>query len=229
MIGGGRKPEPGELSLAHNGVLFLDEFGEFNPAVIDAMRQPVEEGVVRITRSFEEMIFPAQVLVVAAANPCKCGNLWDEKKRCTCTTRQIESYTRKLRGPFSDRIDMHIKMTPVDKKLLDNQEWQTANVSSDEMREMVIRARDVQDKRYQGTIYKNNGNLDEKGIKEFCVLDDECRTMLNEAYDKYGLSLRAYNKVIKVSRTLADMEESADIQVCHVAEALLYRVDDERN
>lgn len=228
MIGGGRKPEPGELSLAHNGVIFLDEFGEFNPAVIDAMRQPVEEGVVRITRSFEEMIFPAQVLVVAAANPCKCGNLWDEKKRCTCTARQIESYTRKLRGPFSDRIDMHIKMTPVDKKLLDSQDWNISNMSSAEMKESVIRARKVQKRRYDGTIYKNNGCLDEKGIKEFCILDNECRTMLNEAYEKYGLSLRAYNKVIKIARTLADMEESENIQICHIAEALLYRVDDER-
>jgi magnesium chelatase family protein len=119
-------------------------------------------------------------------------------------------------------------MTPVDKKLLDSQDWNISNMSSAEMKESVIRARKVQKRRYDGTIYKNNGCLDEKGIKEFCILDNECRTMLNEAYEKYGLSLRAYNKVIKIARTLADMEESENIQICHIAEALLYRVDDER-
>lgn len=229
MIGGGRKPEPGELSLSHNGVLFLDEFGEFSPAVIDAMRQPVEEGKVRITRNFEEMIFPSQVLVVAAANPCKCGNLWNEKKQCTCTPRQLESYMRKLTGPFSDRIDMHIKMTPVEKRLLDENCCQTQNTTSEEMRSRVIAARRVQSKRYRGTQYRTNGMLDEAGIQKFCFLDDDCRKLLNNAYEKFGLSMRAYNKLVRVSRTLADLDAKEHIEACHVAEALLYRINEERN
>jgi len=229
MLGGGRKPEPGELSLAHNGVLFLDEFGEFSPAVIDAMRQPVEEGKIRITRNFEEMIFPSQVLVVAAANPCKCGNLWDEKKQCTCSPRQLESYMRKLTGPFSDRIDMHIKMTAVEKKMLDNYYCHTQNTNSEEMRAKVIEARRIQSKRYRGTQYRTNGMLDEAGIEKFCFLNDECRNLLNDAYEKFGLSLRAYNKVVKVSRTLADLDAKEHIEMSHVAEALLYRINEERN
>lgn len=227
MVGGGRKPEPGEISLAHNGVLFLDEFGEFSPAVIDAMRQPVEEGKVRISRNFEEMIFPSNVMVVAAANPCKCGHLWDEKKKCTCSARQLESYLKKLTGPFSDRIDMHIKMQPVEKKLLDSCEWQEQCMSSEEMRRQVTKARKMQEDRYEGSAYKNNGSLDEKGINEYCLLNEESRRLLNEAYEKYSLSMRAYNKIIKVSRTLADLEGCRDIEIQHVAEALMYRIDDE--
>jgi len=227
MVGGGRKPEPGEISLAHNGVLFLDEFGEFSPAVIDAMRQPVEEGKVRISRNFEEMIFPSYVMVVAAANPCKCGHLWDEKKKCTCSVRQLESYAKKLTGPFSDRIDMHIKMMPVEKKLLDLKELKEKSMSSEEMRRQVIKARLMQNARYRGSAYKNNGSLDEKGINEYCKLSEECRCMINEAYEKYSMSMRAYNKIIKVSRTLADLDGENEIKECHVAEALLYRMNDE--
>lgn len=225
LIGGGARPRPGELSLAHRGVLFLDELGEFDSRVIDAMRQPVEDGFVRINRNLEEVIFPSRVMVVIAANPCKCGNLWDEKKICTCSRKQIESHRRKLMGPFADRIDIHIKVNPVAKEKLseirDSQKWE----GTLSMRRKVQAARLFQQERYKGTGYRCNSELDEKGIKRYCLLGDEGHSMMVAAYERLGLSMRGYNKILKLARTIADLDSRDNIGSEHVAEALLYRID----
>jgi len=223
LIGGGNRPRPGEISLAHRGVLFLDELGEFDSGVIDAMRQPVESGIVRITRNNREVTFPAQVMIVAAANPCKCGHLWDEKKICTCSRKQLDDYGRKLNGPFSDRIDMHIKMFPVDKEDIADGMYRGEATSSEMMRSQVKKAVEIQRSRYIGTVYRCNGDLDEKGIEIYCSLDKCCRGMLSSAYDKLGLSMRACSRVIKVARTIADLAGETDIGSEHITEALMYR------
>ncbi len=226
LLGGGVKPRPGEMSLAHRGVLFLDELGEFDSKVIDAMRQPAEEGFIRIRRNNREVIFPSDIMLVAAANPCKCGQLWDERKICTCSHSQIENYMRKLNGPFSDRIDMHIKMLPVDKVLLKDDKHRQAAMSSDLMRNQVESAVRIQRKRYAGTKYHSNGELDEKGVERYCLLDAQCRSVLSAAYDRLGLSMRACSRLIKVARTIADIEGSESISQQHITEALMYRISD---
>lgn len=226
LIGGGSRPRPGEISLAHRGVLFLDELGEYESRTIDAMRQPVEDGYVKINRNFEEILFPSEVMLAAAANPCKCGYLWDEKKICRCSSREIDSYQRKLTGPFSDRIDMHIRMSPVPHELISSAGVSAEGMCSAEMRERVEAAREIQKRRYAGTVYRNNGSLDSAGVKLFCRLDDECRRIMAAAYDKFALSMRAYTKVLKTARTIADMENSENITGAHVAEALSYRVSE---
>lgn len=226
LIGGGSKPRPGEISLAHRGVLFLDEFGEFDSRVIDAMRQPVEEGQIRINRSAGEVVFPSSVMVVAAANPCKCGNLWDENKICTCTPRQIDSHMRKLSGPFSDRIDMHVKMRPVSGDELKQLKDPAASVTSAEMRKTVEAAAQIQRERYSGMRYENNGSLDEQGITLFCMPDEDGRKLMDEAYRKMGLTMRSYGRVLKVARTIADISGEERIQAEHIAEALIYRTAD---
>lgn len=226
LLGGGVKPRPGEMSLAHRGVLFLDELGEFDSKIIDAMRQPAEDGFIRINRNNREVIFPAENMLVAAANPCKCGHLWDERKICTCSPARIENYMRKLSGPFSDRIDMHIKMLPVDSLMMDNGKHRQLAMKSDVMRKQVEKAMDIQRIRYEGTKYRANGDLDEKGVEKYCRLDDTCRKILSAAYDKMGLSMRACNKMIKVARTISDIEECENIKENHVTEALIYRITD---
>ena len=225
LIGGGTRPRPGELSLAHRGVLFLDELGEFESKVIDAMRQPIEEGVIRINRNLEEVIFPSEVMMVIASNPCRCGNLWDSRKLCTCSPRQLEGYRRKLMGPFADRIDIHIKVNPVDTDSLQRFRDSLPRMSTDEMRELVSRARAIQRARYQEEPFDCNGKLDEKGIVRYCALGKEGRELMMASYDRLGLSMRAYSKILRMARTIADLDESDKIRTEHVAEALMYRVD----
>ena len=226
LLGGGARPKPGEMSLAHRGVLFLDELGEFDSGVIDAMRQPAEDGEIRITRNNREVIFPSQVMIVAAANPCKCGYLWDDRKMCTCSRRQLDDHARKLNGPFSDRIDMHIRMSPVDREVLENISHRQKTMSSKKMRCIVEKAVMVQNHRYEGTKYKRNGDLDEKGIEKFCVLDDECNKVMAAAYDKLGLSMRACSRIVKIARTIADLEGEDRISSEHITEALMYRISE---
>ncbi len=223
LIGGGSRPRPGELSLAHRGVLFLDELGEFDSRVIDAMRQPLEDGYIMINRNMEEVVFPASVMLVAAANPCRCGNLWDDRKVCTCTKRQLDSYRRKLSGPFADRIDMHIRMSPVEKEKIVAGTGAADCLSSREMRAMVEKAVEIQRKRYEGTPYAGNGDLDERGIARFCGTDSRGRRLLEEAYERMGLTMRACRKLLKVARSIADLEGADDIAEEHIAEALMYR------
>ena len=223
LIGGGQKPRPGELSLAHRGVLFLDELGEFDGKVIDCLRQPVEEGQIRIRRNSEEIIFPSKVMVVVASNPCKCGNLWDTKRLCTCTSRQIQSHRRRLMGPFTARIDMHIKMMPVEKETIASLRKENTGMSSEEMRNQVLKVREIQTERYMGTPYLCNGGLDEKGISRYCLLDEASVNIMTGAYDRLGLSMRGFHKIVKLARTIADLEGSENIESQHIAEALTYR------
>lgn len=213
-------------------MLFLDELGEFDSKAIDAMRQPVEEGFVRINRNMEEMIFPSKTMIVAAANPCKCGYLWDDKRVCTCSRRQLEAHRRRLAGPFSDRIDMHIKVMPIQRDSIGFMNEDMASVqeqtgtSSEEMRRQVMAARAVQEQRYAGTAYSWNGSLDEKGIEIYCKMNEDCRKLLGDAYERYGLSMRACMKLFKISRTIADLAGEEKIRSEHVAEALVYRITD---
>lgn len=226
LIGGGSKPRPGEITLAHRGVLFLDELGEFESRVIDSMRQPVEEGLVRINRNLEEVIFPSEVMLVIAANPCKCGNLWDTRRRCTCTQAQLQSYRRKLMGPFADRVDLHIKVNPVDKERIAAAEMGELSAENTEtMRSKVQAARIVQNERYEAERYSCNGRLDDAGVRKYCVLKKESKALMMQSYDKLGLSMRAYKKILRISRTIADLEGSEKIETRHIAEALMYRVD----
>ena len=229
LIGGGVRPRPGEISLAHRGVLFLDELGEFDGKVIDALRQPVEEGQIRIIRHAGEVVFPSRVMVVVAANPCKCGNLWDDKKICTCTPQQIESHRRKLMGPFADRIDMHIKVNKVSKEKIEEagqDGGRSLCMSSADMRKMADVARRMQEARYVGTPYKSNGMLDEKGVQLYCQLDEECLQLMVRAYEKMGMTMRGYHKVLKVARSIADLDGSEKIGPMHIAEALTFRIED---
>lgn len=228
LLGGGIRPRPGEMSLAHRGVLFLDELGEFDNKVIDAMRQPVEDKVIRLTRNNREVIFPSDVMLVAAANPCPCGHLWDEHKICTCTPRQLENYSRKLNGPFSDRIDMHIKMLTADRSFFENDTYRQMTMNSEAMKAQVERAVHIQRERYKDTAYYSNGGLDENGTEKFCRLDDECVKLLSAARDRLSLSMRGCRRLIKVARTIADIEESEDIRQEHITEALMYRTSEER-
>jgi magnesium chelatase family protein len=217
-------------------VPFLDELGEFDARVIDTMRQPVEEGIIRINRNLEEVIFPSKVMMVIAANPCKCGNLWDDRKICTCSSHQLEGYRRKLMGPFADRVDIHIKVNPVKKdNLMQYGNTQQPNQQSDaaqpkwmstaEMREIVCRTRALQAERYQGEPYRCNGQLDEKGIRKYCGLGKESKELMMASYDRLGLSMRGYSKILRMARTIADLSESDRIETEHVAEALMYRID----
>ena len=222
LIGGGARPRPGELSLAHRGVLFLDELGEFDNRVIDCLRQPLEDGYVRITRRQEEVLFPCSILLLVASNPCKCGNLWNDKKECTCTHRQLAAHRRKLEGPFSDRIDMHIRMMPVDRELLLN-EKKRAWLSTAEMRAQVEKARRIQAERYGTCPVRANGHLDEQGVRRFCEPDEAGKLLLGRAYEKMGLTMRGYHKILKIARTIADIEGEERIREEHVAEALMYR------
>ena len=223
LTGGGSRPRPGELSLAHRGILFLDELGEFDSRVIDGLRQPIEEGRIRIVRSNEEVIFPSEVMVVVASNPCKCGNLWDDKKICTCTARQIQAHRRRLMGPFTDRIDMHIRMMPVDREKIGIGERKRSGMTSEQMRLQVDKARKIQARRYEGRNYRHNAGLDEKGIDEYCIIDQGGMDMLMSAYDRLGLTMRGYHRLIKVARTIADLEGMEGIAEAHIAEALAYR------
>lgn len=223
MIGGGAKPRPGEVSLAHRGVLFLDEMGEFDMRTIDSLRQPVEEGCVRINRNLTELVFPSQVMVVVASNPCKCGNLWDPRRVCTCSQRQLESHRRRLAGPFSDRIDMHIRMMPVDRELLEQRAEDRRGLTSAQMRSQVEGARAVQRSRYAGEPYSFNSGLDESGLERYCTLDRECTAMMSAAYEKMNLSMRGFHRIIRVARTIADLGGQERIGTGHIAEALSYR------
>ena len=220
LIGGGTIPGPGEISLAHNGVLFLDEFGEFSPGVIELLRQPVEEGVIHINRAKMEADFPCRLMLVAAANPCKCGYSGDEEHLCTCTPRQLESYCSKFSGPMLDRIDMHINVHPIRHEVL---ECSGTGLSTVQMREMVTKTVERQRKRYKGTGITFNSRLQDGDVARFCGLGSAEERFMKEAFMNLGLSMRGYNKVLKVSRTIADLSDSSEIKIPHIAEALQYR------
>ncbi len=224
LIGGGSRPRPGEISLAHRGVLFLDEFNEFPRSVLEALRQPLEDGFVTISRSQERVLYPARFMLVASANPCPCGYLNHPKKACICSIQQIKKYQKRISGPLLDRIDLHIDVPPVDvKELAENQKASEFLEPSKAIKERVIFARKIQQARFAGDSIQVNAEMKNSHIKKYCPLSKEAEQILQQAATKFQLSARSYLKMIKVARTIADLEDSADIGVSHMAEALQYR------
>jgi len=220
IIGGGRIPRPGEVSLAHLGVLFLDEFPEFDRNVLEVLRQPLEDGKVTISRAHATLTYPAQFMLVAAMNPCPCGNYLDPVKVCTCSSFKVQRYWGKLSGPLLDRIDLHIEVPRLKKEeLIHYPEGET----SQEIRERVTKARELQRQRFQGSGTFCNARMTPKQIKEFCHLEGEAEALLKAAVLNLRLSARAYDRILKVSRTIADLDGSEKIRAEHVAEAAQYR------
>ena len=221
LVGGGTYPQPGEISLAHNGVLFLDELPEFKRQVLEVMRQPMEDRIVTISRAKISLDFPANFMLIAAMNPCPCGYYNHPDKPCTCPPGAVQKYLNKISGPLMDRIDLHVEVTPVPYK--DLTEKRTGE-SSAEVRKRVIAARKIQEQRYADfpTIHAN-AQMNSQLIQKYCDLDDTCRNMLKNAMNKMGLSARAHDRILKVSRTIADLDGSENIQPGHLAEAINYR------
>jgi magnesium chelatase family protein len=224
LIGGGQVPKPGEVSIAHNGVLFLDELPEFKRNVLEVLRQPIENGEVTVSRAVASITYPASFMLVSAMNPCPCGYFGDARHQCTCTPGQIHRYRRKVSGPLLDRIDIHIEVPAVPYKELSNE---YSGEKSEDIRKRVISARDVQLERFSKDkkIY-SNGQMKTRHIKKYCNLRPDALTLLENAMHKLGLSARAYTRIMKLSRTIADLEASEEIQSRHIAEAIQYRTLD---
>ena len=220
LIGGGANIEPGEVSLGNNGVLFLDEFPEFSRRVLEVLRQPLEGGTVTISRAAGTLTFPAKFMLIAAMNPCPCGYLSHPTKSCTCTTRQISNYRSKLSGPLLDRIDIHVEMPAVDyRDLVDKREGE----SSETIRDRCRITRDVQRKRFFDSKITCNARMNNANVKKYCQLGDDAQNVLKMAVEELGFSARAYHRVLRVSRTIADMAHSENIKPEHVLEAVQYR------
>lgn len=221
LVGGGPFPRPGEVSFAHYGVLFLDELPEFKKTVLEVLRQPLEDSKVTISRSKLSLQFPANFMLAAAMNPCPCGYYTDPAKECTCAPPQIQKYMAKISGPLLDRIDIHIEVPAVKYKDLASE---VRSESSSAVRERVIHARQIQYKRFAGIdhIY-NNGDMGSKEVRQYCKLDQACSDLLKMAMSKLGLSARAYDRILKVSRTIADIENCENISPAHISEAIQYR------
>lgn len=221
LVGGGGVPQPGEISLAHNGVLFLDELPEFKRTVLEVMRQPMEERKVCISRAKVSIDFPASFMLIASMNPCPCGYFNHPEKECTCSAIMVQRYLNKISGPLLDRIDLHVEVTPVPFGELSSQR---TSENSDAVRERVIRAREIQEKRFDGQegIYCN-AQMSSKLLKEICVINPIGQNLLKTAMDRLNLSARAYDRILKVSRTIADLAGSEEIRPEHLAEAIQYR------
>ncbi|MBE6420877.1 MAG: ATP-binding protein [Elusimicrobium sp.] len=220
LIGGGSSPRPGEVSLAHNGVLFLDEFAEFSRSSLEVLREPLENGRVTISRAKETVSYPARFTLVAAMNPCPCGNLGNPLKPCTCSPMQVNRYKSRISGPLLDRIDLTVNLNPV--KYTDwNQK--SEGESSGQIRERVIKAREIQRKRFAGTPTTANAFMTPKQIKDFCTLPPGADTILETAMRKFGLSARSLDKILKTARTIADLEGKESIETKHLVEVMQYR------
>jgi magnesium chelatase family protein len=221
LVGGGGNPQPGEISLAHNGVLFLDELPEFKRTVLEVMRQPMEERKVTISRAKVALDFPASFMLIASMNPCPCGFFNHPEKECTCGPGVVQKYLNKISGPLLDRIDLHVEVTPVAfSELSSTQQFE----KSDSIRERVIKAREIQLERYKNSegVYAN-AQMSSKQLKEICVISTPAQNLLKTAMEKLNLSARAYDRILKVSRTIADLSGSEDIKPEHLAEAIQYR------
>jgi len=227
LVGGGGIPQPGEISLAHNGVLFLDELPEFKRTVLEVLRQPLEDRVVTISRARFSVEYPASFMLVAAMNPCPCGYYNHPQIECSCGPPNVQRYLNKISGPLFDRIDIHIEVIPVPfKDLSDSRNSE----KSEAIRQRVIEARKIQEKRFEGSngIYCN-AQMSAKILRKFCRLDDACHQILKNAMEKLGLSARAFDRILKVSRTIADIEKEPEIRSHHLAEAIQYRSLDRDN
>lgn len=222
IIGGGTNPQPGEITLAHRGVLFLDEFVEFPRNVLEVLRQPLEDGKIVIARAKMRLEFPSDFILLGAMNPCPCGYLGDSEKQCTCTEYQIKQYRSKLSGPLLDRMDILIEVPRLSIDELAGKTDENAETSA-QIRERVVKARNIQLERYKGLGIYTNSELTPKLIRKFCYLDEASSSMLREAVKRFNLSARAYDRLLKLSRTIADLEGCNDITAGHVARAIQYR------
>jgi len=223
IVGGGKTPSPGEISLAHKGVLFMDEFPEFPRNVLEIIRQPLEDGEITVSRVQGTVTFPAQFTLIAAMNPCPCGFLTDPDKECSCLPNQIVKYQKKISGPILDRIDMFVE---VPRLKVDKLQTKIEAESSEKIRERVQYARDRQTRRFQGTPYSNNKEIKQKDLKTFCPVQEEAEMLLKQATTQMQLSGRSYFRIIKLARTIADLDGQDIIQTSHIAEALQYRKKD---
>ncbi len=228
LVGGGNTPQPGEISLAHNGVLFLDELPEFKRNVLEVLRQPLEERKISISRAKFSVDYPSSFMLVASMNPCPCGYFNHPEKSCVCGSNLVQKYLSRISGPLLDRIDIHIEVTPVSfEELASNR---TASEKSDAIRARVIAAREIQSKRYEHLqeVYCN-AQMPSNKIKQICVIDETGKQLLKTAINKLNLSARAYDRILKVSRTIADLDASEEIKTQHLAEAIHYRSLDREN
>ncbi len=220
LIGGGAVPKPGEVSLAHNGVLFLDELPEFRKNVLEVMRQPLEDGSVTISRAATSIAYPSRFMLVAAMNPCPCGFFGDPHKECSCSPIQIQKYRTKISGPLLDRIDIHIEVPTVKYRELSSE---TGGEASSNIRERVNHAREIQKRRFHGGRIHSNAQMTPRYVKKFSKPDESGIKLLETAVDRLGLSARAYDRILKVARTIADLEESEEVRSHHIAEGIQYR------
>ena len=225
LIGGGQNPKPGQVSLAHNGVLFLDELPEFRKNVLEVLRQPMEDRHVTISRANSTVTYPANFMLVAAMNPCPCGFLGDPKRECTCSLIQIQRYRSKISGPLMDRIDIHLDVPSVrykDLAAIDD------GASSAEIMERVMKAGEMQRRRFRKKDIHHNAGMNSRQIKQYCKIDSESGILVEKAMEKFGLSARAHARILKIARTIADLEGMSDIKTAHVAEAIQYRTLDRK-
>jgi magnesium chelatase family protein len=226
LVGGGNNPQPGEISLAHNGVLFLDELPEFRRNVLEVLRQPMEERKVTISRARFSVDYPANFMLVASMNPCPCGFFNHPTKECVCSPGIVQRYLNKISGPLLDRIDLHVEVTPVALEELSSEKKEE---NSESIRERVLKAREVQVDRYAGEEGMTNAMMPPSRVREFCAIDKAGSVLLNKAMERLGLSARAYDRILKVSRTIADLAGSESIRIEHLAEAIQFRTLDREN
>ena len=223
MAGGGTTPRPGEISLAHNSVLFLDELPEFRKDVLEVLRQPLEDGEVTVSRVAGSVTYPANFMLVCAMNPCKCG--WYGHSRCKCTPNEVRAYHNRISGPLLDRIDILVEAPALEYEELNSR---TPSESSAEIKKRVNAARGAQQKRFAGTEIHKNADMDTKALNRFCALDADCEALMHRAFDSMGLTARSYDRILRVARTIADLDGSECIGAAHIAEAIQYRSFDFR-
>ena len=220
LVGGGRIPKPGEISLAHNGVLFLDELPEFNKNTLEVMRGPLEDGIVTISRVNATLTYPCNFMLVASMNPCPCGFYGSKEKECSCMPQAISKYLSRISGPLLDRIDIQVEVSPVKYKYL---EQENKEETSSQIKERVNNARKIQLERYKDDGIYSNSELTPKMLNKYCNLGKEEKVLLEQAFNSLGLSARAHGRILKVARTIADLDSKENINVSHIAEAIQYR------
>lgn len=220
LTGGGKDAKPGEISLAHNGVLFLDEMPEYSRDTLETLRQPLEDGVITVSRAIGTIEYPANFILVASMNPCPCGNYGSKDLQCTCSPSQISRYLRKLSGPLLDRIDLKID---VDRVSFVDLKSDKLEESSEEVKKRVDKARQIQLERFKGEKIYCNAKMNSRLIKKYCCIDDDSEKLIETAFEKFHMSARGYNRILKVARTIADLAGSENIELVHVAEAIAYR------
>ena len=225
LTGGGAHVRPGEISLAHNGVLFLDEFPEFRKDVLEVLRQPLEDGEVTVSRVAGSATYPSNFMLVCAMNPCKCGWYGLPSGRCRCSANEVRSYHNRISGPLLDRIDIIVEAPALEYEELKNR---APAESSAEIKKRVDAARKAQQERFKDTDINSNANMDTKALNRYCILTPECEALMHQAFDRMGLTARSYDRILRVARTIADLEGAENIEATHIAEAIQYRTYDFR-